>query len=77
MGLNFNNKFSCMEKFSISVAGTDEVFDFQVVDKQTGYCEFEVYLAGVLMAVFEPDENEYIHLPQPRRAGRGSHRSDC
>ena len=32
-----------MEKFEISVAGTDELFNFQVVNKGTESCEYEVY----------------------------------
>ena len=51
-----------MEKFNISVQGTDEVFDFQVVNAETESCEFEVYSVNKLVAVFEPDENEYIHI---------------
>ena len=62
MGFILNEKFNPMEKFSITVSGTDEVFDFQVVNSGTEKCEYEVYLRGVLLAVFEPDENEYIHI---------------
>ena len=51
-----------MEKFNISVQGTDEVFDFQVVNTGTEKCEYEVYSVNNLVAVFEPDEDEYIHI---------------
>lgn len=51
-----------MEKFEISVAGTDELFNFQVVNKETESCEYEVYADDQLVAVFEPDEDEYIHI---------------
>jgi hypothetical protein len=51
-----------MERFEISVAGTDELFNFQVVNKETESCEYEVYAGDQLVAVFEPDENEYIHI---------------
>jgi len=51
-----------MEKFEISVVGTDELFNFQVVNKGTERCEYEVYESGQLVAVFEPDEHEYIHI---------------
>lgn len=51
-----------MERFEISVAGTDELFNFQVVNKETESCEYEVYADDQLVAVFEPDEDEYIHI---------------
>jgi len=51
-----------MEKFDISVSRTGELFNFQVVNKQTETCEYEVYQGESLVAVFEPDENEYIHI---------------
>lgn len=51
-----------MEKFKISVPGTDEVFCFQVVDNGTEKCEYEVFADEKLVAVFEPDEVEYIHI---------------
>jgi len=51
-----------MEKFEISVTGTDELFNFQVVNKGTEHCEYEVYAGETLVAVFEPDEDEYIHI---------------
>ncbi len=51
-----------MEKFDISVAGTDELFNFQVVNSGADKCEYEVFAGNDLVAVFEPDENEYIHI---------------
>jgi len=51
-----------MEKFNISVSRTGEVFHFQVVNKGTDKCEYEVYVKDELVAVFEPNENEYIHI---------------
>ncbi len=51
-----------MEKFEKSVPGTDEVLDFQVVNTGTEKCEYEVYSVNNLVAVFEPDEDEYIHI---------------
>ena len=51
-----------MEEFSISVWQEQKAFDYRIIDKHTDRCEFEVYLDNVLMAVFEPDENEYIHI---------------
>ncbi|MGN6181397.1 MAG: hypothetical protein ACTHNW_19595 [Mucilaginibacter sp.] len=51
-----------MEKFNISVSGTGELFNFQVVNTAKESCEYEVYLNNLLVAVFEPDENEYIHI---------------
>jgi len=51
-----------MEKFEISVAGTDELFNFQVVNSGADKCEYEVYSGEQLVAVFEPDEDEYIHI---------------
>lgn len=51
-----------MEKFKISVAGTDELFNFQVVNNGADKCEYEVFVGDKLVAVFEPDEDEYIHI---------------
>jgi len=51
-----------MEKFKISVAGTDELFNFQVVNNGSDKCEYEVFAGNELVAVFEPDESEYIHI---------------
>jgi hypothetical protein len=51
-----------MERFEISVAGIDELFNFQVVNKETESCEYEVYAGDKLVAVFEPDEHEYIRI---------------
>jgi hypothetical protein len=51
-----------MEAFVIKIAQEEKVFEFIIVDKQSEKCEFEVYLDTILMAVFEPDEHEYIHI---------------
>lgn len=51
-----------MEQFTINIIQEDKAVGYRIVDKETDKCEFEVYLADVLMAVFEPDENEYIHI---------------
>lgn len=51
-----------MEKFEISVAGMDELFNFQVINNGADKCEYEVFAGKRLVAVFEPDENEYIHI---------------
>jgi hypothetical protein len=51
-----------MEEFSINIVQQDQAFDYRIVNKETDKCEFEVYLGELLMAVFEPDENEYIHI---------------
>ena len=48
-----------MEKFNISVQGTEELFDFQVVNNGADKCEYEVFSGDTLVAVFEPDENGY------------------
>jgi hypothetical protein len=53
-----------MEKFNISVPGTGELFNFQVVNNGADKCEYEVFDGSKLVAVFEPDENEYIHICQ-------------
>lgn len=45
-----------MEKFEISVAGNNELFDFQVVNNGADQCEYEVFAGNELVAVFEPDE---------------------
>jgi hypothetical protein len=51
-----------MEKFEISIAGTGGLFNFQVVNNGAAKCEYEVFEDSKLVAVFEPDENEYIHI---------------
>ncbi len=51
-----------MEKFNISVPGTGELFNFQVVNNGADKCEYEVYAGDQLVAVYEPDEDEYIHI---------------
>jgi hypothetical protein len=51
-----------MEVFNINILQEDMRKSFRIVDKQTDRCEFEVYLDQTLMAVFESDENEYIHI---------------
>lgn len=51
-----------MEEFSINITQEDKPLQYRIVDKETDRCEFEVYLDSILMAVFEPDENEYIHI---------------
>jgi predicted HicB family RNase H-like nuclease len=51
-----------MEEFSITIWQEQQAFDYRIINKQTDLCEFEVYLEEVLMAVFEPDEEEYIHI---------------
>jgi len=51
-----------MEKFEISVAGIGKLFNFQVVNNGADQCEYEVFAGNKLVAVFEPDEDEYIHI---------------
>jgi hypothetical protein len=51
-----------MEQFAISFTLESEDYQFVIIDQQTEKCEFEVYKQGMLVAVFEPDENEYIHI---------------
>lgn len=61
-GFNTKGMFKSMEKFNISVSGADGVFSFQVVNNGTEKCEYEVFAGEQLVAVFEPDEDEYIHI---------------
>jgi len=51
-----------MEKFKIRVVSIGEVFNFQVVNNGADKCEYEVFAGIELVAVFEPDEDEYIHI---------------
>jgi hypothetical protein len=51
-----------METFRISVASTGELFNFQVVNNGADKCEYEVFAGSELVADFDPDENEYIHI---------------
>jgi hypothetical protein len=51
-----------MEEFSVRIKQEDEMLDYRIVDQERDKCEYEVFLGNRLMAVFEPDENEYIHI---------------
>ena len=51
-----------MEKFKISFTQAGETFEFKVVNKGTAKCEYKVYSHEQLVAVFEPNEDEYIHI---------------
>ena len=51
-----------MEMFKINVSRTGERFNCQVVNNGANKCEYEVFAGNQLVAVFEPDENEYIHI---------------
>lgn len=54
--------FNHMETFTVEITQQDAKVHYRIVDKQTDRCEFEVYLREALVAVFEPDEDEYIHI---------------
>jgi hypothetical protein len=62
MGLIRTIKYILMEKFRIAVSRADEHLEFDVLNKRTERCEYEVCSGEVLVAVFEPDEDEYIHV---------------
>jgi hypothetical protein len=51
-----------MEAFNINITDNNTDVQYRIIDKQTDKCEFEVYFEEHLMAVFESDENEYIHI---------------
>jgi hypothetical protein len=51
-----------MEEFKIQITQEFDQMEYRILDKETDQCEFEVYLGSVLITVFEPDENEYIHI---------------
>lgn len=51
-----------MEKFRISVSRAGEVLWFEVINKHTDKCEYEVFDRNLLVAVFEPNEDEYIRV---------------
>lgn len=51
-----------MEKFEIKVNGAEDVFYFEVHILRQEKCAYHVYENGVLVAVFEPDEEEYLHV---------------
>lgn len=51
-----------MEKFDITVPDAEGLLHFQVLNKGTTKCEYEVYAGEQLVAVFEPDEDEYIRI---------------
>ena len=54
--------FKYMEAFDIQIIQEQKTIAYRVLDKQTDKCEFEVYLDERLLAIFEPDEDEYIHI---------------
>jgi hypothetical protein len=51
-----------MEKFEVSITVDNKLYHFEFIDREKRPCEFEIYDNGRLEAVFEPDENEYIHI---------------
>jgi hypothetical protein len=51
-----------MKKFEIKVNGAEDVFYFEVHILRQENCAYQVYENGVLVAVFEPDEEEYLHV---------------
>ena len=51
-----------MEKFKIKVNGAEKVFLFEVHILRQEHCIYEIYRGGKLMAVFEPDEEEYLRI---------------
>ena len=51
-----------MEQFSIDINQQGRAFYYRIIDKETQPCEFEVHLGADLVAVFEPDEDQYIHI---------------
>jgi hypothetical protein len=55
-------KIKVMEDFNITITQEERSLNYRVVDKHSESCEFEVYQDVALMAVFEPDEKEFIHI---------------
>lgn len=51
-----------MEKFEIRVNGDEDIFYFEVRILRQEHCAYQVYENGTLVAVFEPDEEEYLHI---------------
>jgi hypothetical protein len=51
-----------MEKFEIRVNGAENAFCFEVRILRLEHCAYQVYENGTLLAVFEPDEEEYLHI---------------
>lgn len=51
-----------MEKFEIRVSNADDVFFFEVHVLRQEHCAYQVFENGVLAAVFEPDEQEYLRI---------------
>jgi len=54
-----------MERFPIKVSRDNEDYVFEVVDyvhhRRDG-CQFELYRHGELVAAFEPDPNDHLHV---------------
>lgn len=51
-----------MEKFEIKVNGAEDVFYYEVQILRQERCAYQVYENGALVAVFEPDEEEFLHI---------------
>ena len=48
--------------FEISVGGTEELFNFQVINNGADKCGYEVFAGNKLVAVFEPDGKVYFQM---------------
>ncbi|SEN03415.1 hypothetical protein SAMN05192574_102247 [Mucilaginibacter gossypiicola] len=51
-----------MEKFEIKVNGPEDVYYFEIEILRSDHCAYQVYENGKLVAVFEPDEEEFLHI---------------
>lgn len=49
----------------ISVAGTEELFNFQVVNNGVDKWAYEVFAGNKMVAVFKPDEDVYMSAVIP------------
>ena len=54
-----------MERHNLSITSNDETFCFEISDyphHTHDHCKFDVYQDGVLVAGFNPDEQNVLHL---------------
>jgi len=54
-----------MQKHHITVTKDDQVFNFEVADyphHQHDHCKFEVFQGDSLVAGFEPDAQQILHI---------------
>lgn len=60
-----NTQPDFMELFKIAVSKDEETFEFEVADyihHEGEQCKFEIYRSGQMVAGFEPDSHQFLHI---------------